>query len=344
METRGITALQKTFLENSRDAIKEFGSYDRIVTGDAGKTQSFRGEGFWILWVFLFGRHVITMKIIKVINNNVVSALDKDAEEVVIMGKGIGFHAKPGQIVNEEQIEKTFRLEDKKSAGQFARLVERLPVEYLKLSDQIITYAKNNIGLKLHQSIYLTLTDHISFAIERYKKGMQFDNPLKVEVKTFYPIEFGVGKYAIRKVREKLDVELNEDEAASVALHIVNAEYDTGVRNTMNITCLIRDVVNIVSEYLNIELQEESLHYARFITHLKFLGQRIFTGQMLGDDDNGFGKVIAGMYPVEYACSEKIAHYIKMRYDHEITDEETAYLAVHIRRIQPEKELEEDSH
>ena len=109
-------------------------------------------------------------------------------------------------------------------------------------------------------------------------------NPLKVEVKTFYPIEFGVGKYAIRKVREKLDVELNEDEAASVALHIVNAEYDTGVRNTMNITCLIRDVVNIVSEYLNIELQEESLHYARFITHLKFLGQRIFTGQMLGDD------------------------------------------------------------
>ena len=229
------------------------------------------------------------MKIIKVINNNVVSALDKDAEEVVIMGKGIGFHAKPGQIVNEEQIEKTFRLEDKKSAGQFARLVERLPVEYLKLSDQIITYAKNNIGLKLHQSIYLTLTDHISFAIERYKKGMQFDNPLKVEVKTFYPIEFGVGKYAIRKVREKLDVELNEDEAASVALHIVNAEYDTGVRNTMNITCLIRDVVNIVSEYLNIELQEESLHYARFITHLKFLGQRIFTGQMLGDDDNGFG-------------------------------------------------------
>ena len=79
------------------------------------------------------------MKIIKVINNNVVSALDKDAEEVVIMGKGIGFHAKPGQIVNEEQIEKTFRLEDKKSAGQFARLVERLPVEYLKLSDQIIT-------------------------------------------------------------------------------------------------------------------------------------------------------------------------------------------------------------
>ncbi len=72
--------------------------------------------------------------------------------------------------------------------------------------------------------------------------------------------------------------------------------------------------------------------------------------RLLGDPEGwphpvvGFGKVISGMYPVEYACSEKIAHYIKMRYDHEITDEETAYLAVHIRRIQPEKELEEDLH
>ena len=54
--------------------------------------------------------------------------------------------------------------------------------------------------------------------------------------------------------------------------------------------------------------------------------------------------VFVGLFLFEYACSEKIAHYIKMRYDHEITDEETAYLAVHIRRIQPEKELEEDSH
>lgn len=86
------------------------------------------------------------MKIIKVINNNVVSALDKDAEEVVIMGKGIGFHAKPGQIVNEEQIEKTFRLEDKKSAGQFARLVERLPVEYLKLSDPRLSLMPRTIS------------------------------------------------------------------------------------------------------------------------------------------------------------------------------------------------------
>ena len=284
------------------------------------------------------------MKIIKVINNNVVSALDKDAKEVVIMGKGIGFQAKPGQIVEEGRVEKVFRLEDEKSAGQFAELLRKLPEEYLRVSDEVIRYAKSVIGLKLNPSIYITLTDHIGFAAERYKKGMNFDNPLLVEVKTFYPAEFQIGKYALKMVEEKLGMKLNEDEAASVALHVVNAEYDTGVRDTMNITCLIRDAVDIVREYLNIELKEESLHYARFITHLKFLGQRIFTGQMLGNDDNGFGEMISRMYPVEYACSEKIAHYIKMRYEHEITDEETAYLAVHIRRIQPDQGSDADLH
>ena len=65
---------------------------------------------------------------------------------------------------------------------------------------------------------------------------------------------------------------------------------------------------------------------------------------MLGNDDNGFGEMISRMYPVEYACSEKIAHYIKMRYEHEITDEETAYLAVHIRRIQPDISSDADVH
>lgn len=277
-----------------------------------------------------------TMKILKVINNNVVSALDKDAEEVVIMGKGIGFHAKPGQIVEEEKVEKIFRLEDEKSAGQFAELMKRLPVEYLKVSDEIITYAKNDMKLELNPSIYLTLTDHISFAIERYRGGMIYGNPLMNEVKTFYQEEYQVGEFALKLIEEKLGVKLDKDEAASVALHVVNAEYNTGVRNTMNIACLIRDVVDIVREYFNIELQEESLHYARFITHLKFLGQRIFTGQMLGENDGKFGKLISSMYPVEYACSEKIAHYIKVHYNQEITDEEAAYLAVHIRRIQPE--------
>ena len=49
--------------------------------------------------------------ILKVINNNVVSALDESGEEIVVMGKGVGFAKKPGTPVDEGRIEKRFFLE-----------------------------------------------------------------------------------------------------------------------------------------------------------------------------------------------------------------------------------------
>ena len=67
--------------------------------------------------------------------------------------------------------------------------------------------------LKLNQSIYVTLTDHISFAISRCKKGIHLENALLWEIKRFYPQEFELGRYAVELVKKRLDVEMPEDEA-----------------------------------------------------------------------------------------------------------------------------------
>lgn len=47
------------------------------------------------------------MKIEKVLNNNVVQALDNNVEYIV-MGKGLGFQKRVGDLVDKEKIEKTF--------------------------------------------------------------------------------------------------------------------------------------------------------------------------------------------------------------------------------------------
>lgn len=52
------------------------------------------------------------MKIYKVINNNVLSAFDEKNQEVVLMGRGIGFKAKTGDIVDESRVEKVFYIEN----------------------------------------------------------------------------------------------------------------------------------------------------------------------------------------------------------------------------------------
>lgn len=273
------------------------------------------------------------MKIDKIINNNIVSAIEADGKEVVIMGRGLGFGMKPGKEIPEGKIEKVFRLDSQNSTDKFKELLANLPLEHIQASTEIINYAKSVLNRRLNQSIYITLTDHINFAIERFKEKMMFTNPLLNEIKTFYKEEYLIGEYAVALIERRIGITLPVDEAGFIALHIVNAEYNTAMRDTIDITTLIQNVVKIVKEYFSMDLDETSLNYQRFVTHLRFLAQRIIGGEMLNSDNPEFNQLISQMYPEEYACSLKLKDYIQVTYHHDVTEKETAYLAVHIKRI-----------
>ncbi len=273
------------------------------------------------------------MKIDKIINNNIVSAIEADGKEVVIMGRGLGFGMKPGKEIPEGKIEKVFRLDSQNSTDKFKELLANLPLVHIQASTEIINYAKSVLNRRLNQSIYITLTDHINFAIERFKERMVFTNPLLNEIKTFYKEEYLVGEYAVALIERRIGIKLPVDEAGFIALHIVNAEYNTVMRDTIDITNLIQNVVKIVKEYFSMDLDETSLNYQRFVTHLRFLAQRIIGGEMLNSENPEFNQLISQMYPEEYACSLKLKDYIQVTYHHDVTEEETAYLAVHIKRI-----------
>ena len=105
----------------------------------------------------------------KVINNNIISAYDESGKEIVVMGRGLGFGIRPGQPVDEAKIEKIFRIKSEDTAVQLKELLANMPLERVKISTDIISFAKSNLNLKLNQSIYVTLTDHINFAMERFE-------------------------------------------------------------------------------------------------------------------------------------------------------------------------------
>lgn len=286
----------------------------------------------WSELVFLLQGEA-NMKIEKIINNNIVSALEPEGKEIIIMGRGIGFGTRPGKEIPEGKIEKVFRLDSQNSVDKFKELLVKLPLEHIQVSTEIINYAKSVLNRSLNQNIYITLTDHISFAIQRYKQKMIFSNPLLNEIKTFYKEEYLIGEYAVALIERKIGVIFPVDEAGFIALHIVNAEFNTAMRNTIDITNLIQNVVKIVKEYFAIEPDESSLNYQRFVTHLKFLAQRIVAGELLNSKTAEFNHLISGLYPEEYECSLKIKDYILETYSHHVTEEETAYLAVHIKRM-----------
>ena len=256
------------------------------------------------------------MVIDKIINNNIVSAFDEKGLEVVIMGRGIGFQMKRGQEVPAEKIEKVFRIKSQSIAEQLKELLAKMPLEQVQISNEIISYAKKTMKLKLNQSIYVTLTDHISFAISRCKKGIHLENALLWEIKRFYPQEFELGRYAVELVKKRLNVEMPEDEAGFIALHFVNAEYGTDIRDE-----------------LGIEMDEGSLHYERFLTHVKFLLQRIYRKELLEEEENEITEMMQRKYPREYSCSRKVADYIEKTADCKLSGEEVLYLTLHIRRV-----------
>ena len=273
------------------------------------------------------------MVIQKVINNNVISAYDVNQQEIVIMGKGIGFKAHTGELIDESKIEKVFRIENEKLSRQFQELLENIPLEHMQLTSDIISYAIKNLNVQLNQNIYITLTDHINFAIQRQSQGIQLKNALLWETKRFYHQEYLMGKYAVDLLNEKLGTEFTEDEAGFIALHFVNAEYNTTINDTFEMTNMIQKILELVRLEMGIEFDEESLHYERFITHLKFLVQRLYRHELLKDEEIEFARMMENKYPKEYECSNHIAEYIEKEYGSKIASEEIMFLAIHIKRV-----------
>ena len=269
----------------------------------------------------------------KVINNNIISAYEKSGAEVIVMGRGIGFKKKQGEVVPADQISKIFRIKSRTLTEQFKELLANMPLERVRISDEIISHAKDHLKLKLNQSIYVTLTDHINFAIERVSQGIEPQNALLWEIKRFYPQEFQLGIYALELIQDRLGILLPEDEAGFIALHFVNAEYGTDIRDAVKFPDQMQAIVDIVEHDLGILLDESSLHYERFVTYIKFLIQRIYRKELLSSEDRELSLMMRRKYPREYQCSVKVAEYIMQATGSRLSEEEIMYLSVHIRRV-----------
>ena len=127
------------------------------------------------------------MRISKQLNNNIVIASDSQGREVVLMGKGIGFGRRPGMEPDMRLVEKQFfGLSSGTHIQQLADLLDRIPLEHFSLGMQIVEHVQEKIQKPLNETLVLMISDHISFAIERQKKGLDLTNALLWEIKKFY--------------------------------------------------------------------------------------------------------------------------------------------------------------
>ncbi|MBN7576149.1 MULTISPECIES: BglG family transcription antiterminator LicT [Clostridium] len=273
------------------------------------------------------------MIIKKIFNNNAILAKDLSKQEIVIMGRGVGFKKSVGDQVDENLIEKTFILKQKDASEKFKLLLEDIPTEHVSLCYDIIEYAKNMLSVELNDYIYITLTDHISYALKLFDEGLNRPNALIWEIKKFYPKEFEIGLKALDLIQSETNKKLPEDEAGNIALHLINAQTNNSSNKVEDIahqTKMIQDILNIIKYTYNIALNEKSLNYERFVTHLRFFFQRLSKNEKMEKEEDDFLlKQVKTKYKKAYECMLKIQKYLEK----ELSDEEQLYLTIHIQRV-----------
>ncbi|MDO3410848.1 PRD domain-containing protein [Saccharibacillus sp. CPCC 101409] len=274
------------------------------------------------------------MIIEKVLNNNVLLTRNAKGKEVIVMGRGISFNKVIGDRVDEHKIDKIFMLNTNELTARLTELLNEIPVSHLEVVKAIVEHAGTVLGTELNDNIYLTLTDHISYAIERQKKGIEFKNAMLFEIKRFYKKEYAIGQDAIRMIDEAIGVKLPEDEAGFIALHIVNARTDGAeMRMTIEMTEIVHHILNIVTYHYGIVLDESSLSYSRFLTHLQYFSMRLLRKEVHQSGEDFLYDQVSKSYKQAFDCVKKIDEYLQNTYQQSLSKDEYVYLTIHIQRI-----------
>lgn len=271
------------------------------------------------------------MRIIKQINNNAALALDGNGNELIVLGRGVGFPKIPYELTDLSRIEKAFYGVD----SQYLSLAATLPQPILIASANIAEQAELELDCELNSNLPFTLADHLNFAIERFKKGMDVRSPLAYDVKHLYPRETELGYRALDMLEKQTGIRLPECEAVNVALHLINAESENrDIHSMMTALKIISDVDDIIEKKLEIKLNKESFSYSRFTMHLRYLIQRLASGKQMETGSGEMLRHLSREYPQIYLCAREIAAYFKNTWNWQCNKEELLYLMLHINRVQ----------
>lgn len=276
----------------------------------------------------------------KVFNNNIALVEDESHQEFILLGSGVAFQKKGGDGVDESKIDKRFTLDTEELNTRFHQLFKEIPIVYIELTVRIIELAEKELEKPLNDMIYVGLSDHLRYALERAKEGIDMPNAMLWEIKRFYPKEYITSLKAVELIYYYEHVWLSDNEAGYIALHFVNAQINSPEMNiTIEITAIILDIMKIVQLQFKIEIDQMSLSYTRFATHISYFVRRLMQGELSVDEDNFIYQQMAIKYPESLRCARQIDAYLRVKTGLTLTQDEIVYFMIHINRVVDQSRL-----
>jgi beta-glucoside operon transcriptional antiterminator len=274
------------------------------------------------------------VKVIKKINNNVAVGLDGNGKEVVLFGKGLGFHAIPYELDDMSKVTRTFYDMEPRYYAALTDIPENIFVQVSRLLEM----AKSKIDGNLNPNLVFVLADHINFAIERWKKGIDVGITYSYEMEYQHPEITDISKWFVDQINKRLNVNLGKSEVTTVAIHFLNAlDINQAVKSSLDkgerLERMISIITHIIEDYFHITVDTSGFAYFRFKNHLKFFVQRKEKGEeFTGEDEQMFDK-LKEEYPDVAECVGHIDDYLMEEFGERCPREELLYLMIHVNQL-----------
>ncbi|RIU92663.1 glucose PTS transporter transcription antiterminator GlcT [Oceanobacillus picturae] len=271
-------------------------------------------------------------KVVKALNNNVLIALDDNQQEVVIIGKGIGFNKSKDSIIPENTVEKLFVLRNEKAQEHYKSLIPDLDENTLNTIISSIEIIRRRTRTILSEKVHVALTDHILFATTRLLNGMAIKNPFLTETKALYPFEYEVAAEVVEFINHSMQIDLPEGEIGFIALHVHSAITDKAVSDVNRYSKLIIQLIEMIEVQLRVTIDREGMEYARLLRHLRYTIERVLNDEIVQEPEK-IASLLKSEYPTCYNLSWKIIKIMQQTLKKPVYEAEAVYLTMHLQRL-----------
>ena len=267
------------------------------------------------------------------LNNNVVLARDEIGREAILTGRGLGFQRKRGQDVDASLISRRYIPAD--NAQSVAEVIAGIPLERLALIERVFRKAARGLNTDVPSSTLIAVVDHINQAMERVRQGLAMDYPLRAEVAHLHPEELQLAEAMVEEINAAQEVQLPGGEAVALALHLFTAAIGApSAQAASEQSRLIGQVMGLLEKSFGEAFDADSVNAARFAVHLRYFLVRARTTVQIEDATSSLvAEALRISDPDAYRVARRIRDLLEIRLNTIVTDDETAYLALHVARL-----------
>ena len=171
--------------------------------------------------------------------------------------------------------------------------------------------------------------------MERVRQGLTIDYPLRAEVAHLHPEELRLAETMVAELNAAQEIQLPGGEAVALALHLFTAAIGApSAQAAGEQSRLIGQVMELLEKTYGEAFDPDSVNAARFAVHLRYFLVRARTAAQIEDGTASLvAQALRSSAPDSYRVALRIRDLMEIRLGVAVTEDETAYLALHIARL-----------